>query len=111
MAGSSAGISSGSSGTDSSGGSGGAADCVLHVAVTTCCIEPELRLVSPALPRPPRKNYCVLDFGALPVGERTTRELLLENMGEGVTWLSASNSHNATARPQLEAVTLGSSAL
>jgi hypothetical protein len=33
------------------------------------------------MPKPPGKNYWVLDFGALPVGERATRELLLENRG------------------------------
>lgn len=86
---------SGSSGSNSSGC---AADCVLHVAVTMCCIANELRLVSPQLPRPPGKNYCVLDFGALPVGERTTRELLLENMGEsslqGTSGLRKSSSHS-----------------
>eukprot|EP00878_Enallax_costatus_P031626 GHUV01034592.1.p1 GENE.GHUV01034592.1~~GHUV01034592.1.p1 ORF type:complete len:294 (+),score=121.29 GHUV01034592.1:22-882(+) len=54
---------------------------VLHLAVTTCAVAPELHLVSPALPKPPGKNYFVLDFGALPVGERVTRQLELANKG------------------------------
>lgn len=54
---------------------------VLHVSVTTCAISPELHVLAPEMPKPPGKNYSVLDFGALPVGERATRELLLENKG------------------------------
>jgi hypothetical protein len=51
------------------------------VSVATCAIRPELQLVSPQLCKPPGKNYWVLDFDALPVGERTTRELVLQNTG------------------------------
>lgn len=69
--------------SSSSGSSGNAADYVLHVSVATCAIAPELHLVSPQLPKPAGKNFVVLDFGALPVGERTTRELLLQNTGVG----------------------------
>lgn len=63
--------------------SGGSSDSVsvLHLAVTTCAVAPELHLVSPQLPKPPGKNYFVLDFGALPVGERMTRQLELSNKG------------------------------
>jgi hypothetical protein len=56
---------------------------VLHVSVVTCAVAPELTLSSPMLPRPPGKNYWVLDFGALPVGERSTRQVELVNSGEG----------------------------
>lgn len=55
---------------------------VLHLAVTTCAVAPELQLVSPVLPKPPGKNYWVMDFGALPVGERCTRALQLQNTGD-----------------------------
>lgn len=65
----------------SSSNSAGDADYILHVSATTCCIRPELHLVSSEMPKPPGKNYWVLDFGALPVGERATRELLLQNTG------------------------------
>lgn len=67
----------GSTASDSSN----AADCVLHVSVSTCAVSPELHLVSPQLQRPVGKNYWLLDFGALPVGERTTREVVLQNTG------------------------------
>jgi len=67
--------------SSSSNSGSGSADYVLHVSVATCAIRPELQLVSPQLQRPAGKNYWVLDFGALPVGERTTRELLLHNTG------------------------------
>lgn len=68
--------------------SSGEASCVLHVSVTTCAISPELHILAPEMPKPPGKNYWVLDFGALPVGERATRELLLENRGTlpGCCW-------------------------
>lgn len=78
--GSSSTSTNGLTGAESSSSSG-SADYVLHVSVATCAIRPELQLVSPQLPRPAGKNYWVLDFGALPVGERTTRELLLHNTG------------------------------
>jgi hypothetical protein len=55
---------------------------VLHLSVTTCAVAPELCLSSPVLPRPAGKNYWVMDFGALPVGERCTRQLVLSNSGE-----------------------------
>lgn len=54
---------------------------VLHLAVTTCAVAPELQLVPPELPKPPGKNYFVMDFGALPVGERVTKQLELANNG------------------------------
>lgn len=55
--------------------------CVLHLAVQTCAVAPELHLVSPELMKPSGKNYFVMDFGALPVGERLTRQLELANSG------------------------------
>lgn len=58
---------------------------VLHLAVTTCAVAPELQLASPVLPKPAGKSYWVLDFGALPVGERCTRQLMLSNTGEAHT--------------------------
>jgi hypothetical protein len=68
--------------------SSGEASCVLHVSVTTCAISPELHILAPEMSKPQGKNYWVLDFGALPVGERATRELLLENRGTlpGCCW-------------------------
>jgi hypothetical protein len=65
-----------------SSGSSMAPDLVLHLSITTCSVSPQLLLVSADLPTPPGKNYRVLDFGALPVGERTTKELVLQNKGE-----------------------------
>jgi hypothetical protein len=57
-------------------------ECVLHLSVGTCAVLPELRLVvPPGLPQPEGKRYVVLDFGALPVGERVCRELQLQNTG------------------------------
>jgi hypothetical protein len=55
---------------------------VLHLAVTTCAVAPELCLAAPVLPKPAGKNYWVLDFGALPVGERCVRQLVLNNTGD-----------------------------
>jgi hypothetical protein len=72
--------SSSSSGTTDA--CGGDADTnVLHLSVTTCAVAPELCLAAPVLPKPAGKNYWVLDCGALPVGERCTRQLLLSNTG------------------------------
>lgn len=71
----------GSAGARTGSGNCGA-DYVLHVAITTCAVAPELHLSSPQLPRPTGKNYWVLDFGALPVGERVMRNLVLQNTGE-----------------------------
>jgi hypothetical protein len=71
---------SSSSGTATACGSNADTN-VLHLAVTTCAVAPELCLAAPVLPKPAGKNYYVLDFGALPVGERCTRQLLLSNTG------------------------------
>jgi hypothetical protein len=73
--------SSGGGGDAAGSSSSSSADYVLHVYVTTCSISPEVLLVSAGMPKPSGKNYWVLDFGALPVGERRTRELLLQNTG------------------------------
>jgi hypothetical protein len=82
-------------GTNTASSSSGGADYVLHVAVATCAIKPELQLVSPQLSKPTGKNYWVLDFGALPVGERTTRELVLQNTGGHEGMGSTSQTYQA----------------
>jgi hypothetical protein len=78
---SSGGGDSGDAAGGGSSSSSSSADYVLHVSVTTCSISPEVLLVSPEMQKPSGKNYWVLDFGALPVGERCTLELLLQNTG------------------------------
>jgi hypothetical protein len=69
-------------GASAAPGSSHGADCVLHLSVATCAVAPELHASAPAgLTQPPGGACPVLDFGALPVGERGTRELLLHNSG------------------------------
>ena len=56
---------------------------VLHLCVSVCAVQQELQLDPPGcLPRPPGKNYYEMDFGALPVGERVLRSVVLRNVGE-----------------------------
>jgi hypothetical protein len=56
---------------------------VLHLSVSTCAVLPEL-VLDTELERPPGKNYWLLDFGPVPVGERVVKSLLLKNTGEGL---------------------------
>jgi hypothetical protein len=90
--------SSAAASSDTTTACGSTADTnVLHLAVTTCAVAPELHLAAPVLPKPAGKNYYVMDFGALPVGERCKRQLLLSNTGrriqqvlresKGLAWL------------------------
>jgi hypothetical protein len=57
---------------------------VLHLSVSTCAVLPEL-VLDTELERPPGKNYWLLDFGPVPVGERVVKSLLLKNTGEGLS--------------------------
>ena len=69
-------LQGGSSSSSSSSGVG-----VVHLSVSTCAVLPELILVS-ELERPAGKNFWLMDFGPVPVGERVVKSLLLKNTGE-----------------------------
>lgn len=77
-------------------------DIVLHLAVTTCAVAPQLHILSPQLPVPPGKAYAVLDFGPLPVGLRATRALTLANSGEPFCCAACRQRARALAEQQAE---------
>lgn len=67
--------------TTSSSSSGGGEVLPLHLQVCTCAVAPELVVTGEGLGRPEGKNYWVVDYGAVPVGERVVKPVTLTNTG------------------------------